>query len=159
MTAAQSTLALDPDQTEALSILCGAAAFNGELKVAHDVDNRLRAIPAALFDEHYCAIDIAAAEGRKAEAVATIDRFAKTADVGAFDLGEQYAIAGDYRKAFTWFDKSYRQKQYVLFLLPNEKNIPAPFFATPEWKAFFRRPLFDDWRRAHDTVAAEIAAR
>jgi TolB-like protein len=159
--AAQAGLSLQHDHSLILSMLCGAAAFNGDLKLAHATEAKLSASGSA-FDTQYCRFDIAAAERRIPDATAIVDQFARDAlhnGSSALDIGEQYAIIGNTAKAFTWLDLSYKRKEYELFLLPGEKIVPNAFFETPQWKAFYGRPLFDDWRKAHDTVSAELAAR
>jgi hypothetical protein len=67
--------------------------------------------------------------------------------------------AGDFEKTNSWFDRSYKSRESLLFFLPSVKLVPATFRDSPEYRALLAWPLFQDWQRAHDVVASDLAAR
>jgi len=159
--AANTALAMEHGEPLTLSMQCVAAAYGNVKALARSTETKLVAAgdPA---DLQFCRFAIAIAERRYADSRAVADQLAQSYQHGglsAFEIGKQYAIAGDDRKAFLWFNRSYTAKEFQLFVLSGDKIMPPAFFESPAWKAFYRRPLFDDWRKAHDTIAAELVAR
>jgi adenylate cyclase len=167
--ASRAALALKPHHPLGLALLCVAAADAGqaalagatedelsrsnEIGGAHSVDDTARPL---------CQFAIAATEHRTRDALRIVDNLANEfpqSGISAFELGEKYAIAGDFKKANFWFDRSYEAREFVLFLLPGDKLVPAAFRDTPEYRALLARPLFQDWQRARDAVASDLAAR
>jgi hypothetical protein len=78
--------------------------------------------------------------------------------ISAYELATKYAIAGDFKKAGLWFARSYK-REFLPFLLPSDKLVPATFQGSPQYKALLNRPLFQDWQPAHDQLASDLAAR
>ena len=76
----------------------------------------------------------------------------------AIDLGDDYAEAGAFDQATAWLERGYGAERFGLFAIPFSKGIPAAYFDTAGWRALRSRPLFVDWQRAHDRLAAELAA-
>jgi TolB-like protein len=156
--AGQAALDLSPDQPYLLSMLCSAAAHRADFDAARAAKVKLAAAGAGI-SLRFCEFQIAAAQGRKAEAKAIMDRLAKTFSHGgpsATELGENYAIIGENALAVRWLTRAYDQKEYLLFLFSGEKVVPKAFFRDAGWKALYKRPLFDAWRKAHARVAAEL---
>ncbi len=159
--AARAALALEKDQPEALTILCSAAAYSGDLKQAHAVEAKFVAAHDSA-DLPFCRFPIAIAEHRLAAAHAMADALAATylhGGTSAFEIGEKYAIAGDTAKALDWLKRSVAQNEFFVVLMANEKIVPDAFFRSPGWQSFFAAKPFDDWRKAHDQIAANLAAR
>ena len=160
MAAAQDALALTPDVPYVLSLLCSAATHRGDLAAARAARDKLIAVKSNV-SLHNCEFQIAVAQGRTAEAKAIIHQLAQTFSKGgpsATELGENYAIVGDYPRALQWLTRAYDSGEYLLFLIPGEKVIPPAFFEYPGWKALYARPLFDAWRQARVRVAADLGA-
>ncbi len=159
--AARTALTLKSDQPLILSLQCAAAALGHDVSLARSVETRLVASGDA-SDIQFCRFRIAIAEGHGADARTILDKFAQTFMRGgpsATELAELYAIVGDNKKTVEWLQRAYDAKEFWLVLFVNWKTVPPAFFESAEWKAFYRQPLFDQWRRAHDLVAADIAAR
>jgi hypothetical protein len=109
-----------------------------------------------------CRFAIAVSEHRTRDALSIVDNLATgfpQSGISAFELGEKYAIAGDFKEAGLWFDRSYQSKEFLLFLLPGDKIVPSAFRDSPQYAALLERPLFRDWKRAHDEVASALAVR
>ncbi|HEX3429602.1 MAG TPA: hypothetical protein VHT03_01845 [Rhizomicrobium sp.] len=167
--AAKAALAMRPHQPVALAILCVAAANAGQLALASATAeelSRMRAKAGAHSADDtsgpLCAFTIASAEHRGKDAENTIDSLARgfpQNGIGAYDLGEKYAIAGDFEKAGLWFARCYDHRDFILFLLPNDMLVPQRFRDSSAYKALLDRPLFRDWRRAHDQLASDLASR
>ena len=159
-TAAHVALDLEPDQPYVLSMLCSAAAHRSDFDAARSAKAKLAAAGAEI-SLHFCEFQIAAAEGRRAAAKAVTDQLARTfshGELGATDLAENYAIIGEHSLAVHWLERAYDLKEFNLFLFPGEKVVPPAFFRDKAWKALYRRPLFEEWRKAHDRVAAGLPA-
>jgi TolB-like protein len=167
--AARSALALDPHHALTLAILCVAAANAGQAALAHATDDELSRATAAGHAHStddtagpLCRFAIATTEHRVRDAQGIVDGFANGfpgSGISAFELGEKYAIVGDVQKAGVWFARSYDAKEFLLFLLPGDKLVPAGFRDSAQYRALLDRPLFRDWQRAHDALAGDLAAR
>ncbi|HEY1963186.1 MAG TPA: hypothetical protein VGG69_12260 [Rhizomicrobium sp.] len=159
--AAEDALALYPNQPFVLSMLCTGYAHSNRLDKARAILTQLsemRETGAASS----CAFDIAVGSADRKQALAVMDKLAAqfpTGDLGATDIGDNYAIAGDYAKAVKWLTRAYDVREFALFTIPYDKAIPPQFFETAGWKALWDRPLVRDWQTAHDSVAAELARR
>lgn len=159
--AAHEALALEPNQTEVLSMLCTADASSNHLADAHAILSQLSQGKDETSRTN-CLFDIAVGEGRLADARKIADRLAAQyphGDFGAPDIGESYARAGDFGKAAQWFARAYGGKEFPLFTIAYSRGIPAAFFRTAGWRALLQRPLFQDWQAAHDRLAAELGAK
>jgi tetratricopeptide (TPR) repeat protein len=109
-----------------------------------------------------CAFDLEAAQGHTAQARALLDKLAEQyplGDLGAFDIGDDYAMIGIYDKALEWLTRAYDQREFVLFTVSTDATIPRAFFQTPGWKSLWSRPLVRAWQAAHDELALELAKR
>lgn len=167
--AARAALALRPNQPVALAILCVAAANAGQAQLATATAAQLShltaAAPAGSVDETaapLCAFAIATAQHRAGDAEKIVDGLAKgfpQSGLDAFELGEKYAIVGDFAKADAWFSRAYGERNFLIFILPGDKLVPDAFRDSPQYKALLERPLFRDWSRAHDELATDLAAR
>jgi adenylate cyclase len=167
--ASKAALALRPHHAFALAVFCVAAANAGQLRLAHATEDELarrnahgRARSADDTLGPLCAFAVAAAEHRVVDAERIVDDLARgfpQSGISAFELGEKSAIAGDFKKADLWFARSYNNREALLFFLPSDKLVPAAFRDSPEYKALLGRPLFQDWQRAHDELASDLAAR
>jgi TolB-like protein/tetratricopeptide (TPR) repeat protein len=159
--AAHEALALEPNQTEVLAMLCTAEARTNHLADAHAILLQL----LQGNDETSrtgCQFDIAIGEGRLADARKIADGLASQfpqGDFGAADIGESYAQTDDFGQAAQWFARAYEGRGFALFTVAYSKDIPPAFFKTAGWKALSQRPLFKDWQTAHDKLAAELAAQ
>ena len=80
-------------------------------------------------------------------------------DYGATDIGDDFAIAGDYSDAAQWFQRAYDQREFALYTIPYDRAIAPAFFQTPEWKALWQRQLVREWQAAHDAVSRDLGAR
>jgi predicted Zn-dependent protease len=157
--AAQAALRLEPNQSYVKAMLCTSFAHSGRLAEA-------RALAAGFSNAHDtssgagCAFDIAVSERRMADAHKIMDGLAAgypNIDLGPADLGDAYAIIGDSRSAVVWLGRAYDERDFTLFTIPFDRAIPPSVFADPEWKALVQRPLFKDWRAAHDRLAADLS--
>lgn len=166
--AGKGALALNPHQPFALAIVCVAAANAGQAAIASATEAELarrNAKSAHSADDaaaSLCAFAVATAQHRSDEARKTVDSLAKgfpKSGISAFELGEKYAIVGDFDKAGFWFARSYDNREFLLFLLPGDKLIPEAYRDTQQYRRLLERPLFEDWQRAHDQLAADLAAR
>lgn len=167
--ASKTALALKPHHALALAILCVAAANAGQAALAHATARELLRSNSAgrtrSTDDTagpLCQFAIAASEHRVPEAQSIVDDLAQAfpqSGISAFELGEKYAVIGDYKKARSWFDRSYESRENLLFFLPNDKLVPPTFRDSREYRELIARPLFQEWQRAHDAVANDLAAR
>jgi tetratricopeptide (TPR) repeat protein len=167
--AGKSALALRPNHSVALAIVCTAAANSGQLLLAAATDAELsqsKSSGAALSEDDtarpLCDFAIAVAQRRTSDAHGILDALVKgfpQNGIDAYTLAEKYAIAGDFNRADFWFARSYDDREFSLFVLPGDRMVPAPFRDTPNYKALLERPLFRDWQNAHDQLASDLAAR
>lgn len=167
--AAKAALALRPNQPVALAILCVAAANAGQTQLASATAEQLSRLsasdPANSVDRTAAPLSlfaIAMAEHRAGDAEKIVDNLARgfpQSGIDAYDLGEKYAIVGDFKKADIWFSRAYDNRDFLVFLLPGDKLVPQAFRDSPQYKALLDRPLFRDWSSAHDQLAADLAAR
>jgi adenylate cyclase len=167
--AGKAALGLGPHHPFALAILCVAAANAGQLALASATGQELSRLEAKegihSADDTanpLCAFAIAAAEHRAGDADKIVDGLANgfpQSGISAFELGEKYTIAGDFGKAGYWFARSYDNRESLLYFLPSDKLVPETFRDRPEYKALLDRPLFQDWQRAHDELASDLASR
>ena len=167
--ASNAALALRPHQPNALAVLCVAAANAGQIELAHDAEKQLSSSEATArtqsaddTSDPLCSFAIAVAEHHGGNAKLIIDRLAQgfpQSGISAFELGEKYAIGGDFKKAQFWFDRSYDNKEFLLFLLPGDKILPAAFRESQEYRGLVAEPLFRDWQAAHDSLADDLASR
>jgi hypothetical protein len=67
-------------------------------------------------------------------------------------------VAGETAKAVAWLSRAYDAKEFSLFTIAFDKAIQPAFFDQAGWKALTQKPLFTDWQKAHDAVAADLAA-
>lgn len=156
--AARAALALQHDHPIALSYLCTGSAHSNDLDTARAIAAKFRAAKQDV-NALGCEFDIAVGSGDLAKAKTIADtlstKFA-TGDYAATDVGDAYALAGDNAKALTWLNRAYDLKEFALFTIPYDQAIKPEFFQTPGWKTLFARPLFQDWKKAHDALAAEL---
>ncbi|HEX3946000.1 MAG TPA: hypothetical protein VHW69_18145 [Rhizomicrobium sp.] len=167
--AGRAALALRPHQPVALAVLCVAAAGAGQYGLAHAIEKGLvvsgdkgQARSADDTSGPLCRLAIAATEHRMRDAQVIVDKLAQgfpRSGISAYDLGEKYAIVGDFNKAGLWFNRSYDNKEFLIFLLPGDKLVPAGFRDSPEYRAILDRPLFRDWKAARYAVAGDLATR
>jgi hypothetical protein len=80
-------------------------------------------------------------------------------DLGASDIGDDYAMIGDYPKAIDWPARAYDLSEFVLFTVPYDATIAPAFFRTAEWRALWQRPLIKDWQTIHDAITRDLAAK
>lgn len=156
VSAAHEALALEPNQTEALAMLCTANAASHRLPDARAVLTKLQTFSDAT-SKSSCDFDIAVAEGRLADARKNTDALAllfPSGDLNEADFGERYAETHDFGKAAQWLSRAYDAKAFTLFTIPYSRSIPTEFLRSPDWKAISSRPLFKDWQAAHDAVAS-----
>ncbi|HEY1613848.1 MAG TPA: hypothetical protein VGF97_09185 [Rhizomicrobium sp.] len=167
--AAKAALALRPHHPVALAILCVAAANAGQsqlaLATAAELERRTANGRSVSVDDTaapLCNFAVAIAQHRVGVAEKIVDSLARgypQSGISAFELGEKYAIAGDFPKAGTWFARSYDARDFLVFLLPGDRLVPEAFRGHSEYLSLLNRPLFRDWSSAHDQLAADIAAR
>jgi len=167
--AGKAALALRPQQPVALAVLCVAAAGAGQPGLAQATEKELSVSGEAAQGHSaddtsgpLCRFAIAAADHRTRDAQAIVDKLAQGfpgSGISAYDLGEKYAIVGDFKKAGSWFSRSYDSKEFLIFLLPGDKLVPAGFRDSPVYRAILDRPLFREWQAAHSAVAGDLAAR
>jgi TolB-like protein len=167
--AARSALTLRPHQPVALALLCVAAANAGQAALASATADDLAHGQAGgtkgSVDETagpLCNFALAMAQRRAGNAEKIVDSLAAgfpQSGIGAYDLGEKYAIAGDFKKADAWFSRSYDDRDFLIFLLPGDKLVPQAFRDSPQYKALLAQPLFREWSEAHDQLASDLAAR
>ncbi|HEY5046714.1 MAG TPA: hypothetical protein VII49_01675 [Rhizomicrobium sp.] len=156
--AAHEALALEPNQTEALAMLCTADAYSNRLTDANAVLLQLSQ-GGDETSRSRCMFDIEVAEGRFAEAQTMVDTLASQfphGDFSAADIGESYARSRNFDKAALWFARAYDERDFALFTIAFTRSIPAEFFKTAGWEALLQRPLFRDWQGAHDKLAADL---
>ncbi|HWA31360.1 MAG TPA: hypothetical protein VG867_09685 [Rhizomicrobium sp.] len=155
--AAEDALTLHNEQTWGQSMLCTAYAHTGR-------SAKSRLILAGLLkrgdksDIQSCRFDIALGEGHVAEARAVVDEMTKgytSGDWAACDIGDNYAIAGDFTKALAWLARAYDKREFALFTIPTDRAIPAAFFDEAGWKNLKNKPLMRDWQSAHDAIALQ----
>ena len=152
---------LYPNQPDNLARLCMAYAHSNHLDKARALEAQLTALKETSAAS-MCGFHIAVGAGEKAKAVAILSGFAAQfphGDLGAFDIGDNYAIAGDYADAIAWLERSYDRHEFLLFTVPYDKAIAPAFFTTPGWKALWHRPLARAWQAAHDAVGRDLAAK
>ena len=167
--ASKAALVLRPHHPIALAVLCVAAANAGQIELAHDAEKQLSSSEATArtqsaddTSDPLCRFAIAVAEHHDGDAKLIIDRLAQTfpqSGISAFELGEKYAIGGDFKKAQFWFGRSYDNKEFLLFLLPGDKIVPAAFRESREYRGLLAEPLFRNWQVARDSLAADLASR
>jgi TolB-like protein len=159
--AAEDARALYPTQPFVLAMLCTGYAHSNRLEQARAIQAQLtqmRETNAAAG----CAFDIALGAGRRNEALSVITKLAAqfpSGDLGATDIADSYASAGDYASAIKWANRAYDLREFVLFTLLGDKAISRDFFETPGWKALWAKPLAREWQAAHDAVAADLSKR
>jgi TolB-like protein len=166
--AAKAALALRP-HPGTLAVLCVAAADAGQpglaAATAEDIARLTANAPSGSVDETaapLCAFAIAMTQHHAGDAEKIVDGLARgfpRSGLDAFELGEKYAIAGNYKKADAWFSRAYNDRNFLIFLLPGDKLVPDAFRDAPEYKALLGRPLFRDWSNAHDQLASDLAGR
>jgi TolB-like protein len=167
--ATKAALALSPHHPVALAVLCVAAANAGQAGLASATADELsRLNPNAQSGSAdktaapLCAFAIAIAQHRPRDAEKIVDALANgfpQSGITAVELGEKYAIAGDYKKAGIWYSRAYDDRDFLIFLLPGDKLVPDAFRNSPEYVALLARRLFRDWSGAHDQLASDLAAR
>lgn len=160
ISAAQSALNLEPNNPEVLMQLCAVAAHVGDIRTALAAEQKLSNIGDE-FNSKTCQLYISVAVGRRSEAREIVDHLAQTylrGGIRASEIAWDYLFVGDFRRATHWLDLAYERKELQLFLLPVDKYLQPAVFESRAWKDFYRRPLFESWRKAHDGVAADIAA-
>jgi len=167
--ASKAALALRPHHPIALAVLCVAAANAGQIGLAREAEKQLSSSEAAAGPQSaddtsgpLCRFAIAVAEHRGGDAKRIIDRLAQTfpqSGISAFELGEKYAIAEDFKEARFWFGRSYDNKEFLLFLLPSDKIVPAAFHESQEYRDLLAEPLFRNWQAARDSLAGDLASR
>jgi TolB-like protein/tetratricopeptide (TPR) repeat protein len=158
--AAHEALALLPDQTEVLAMLCRADSESGHIAGAHLVLATLSSGKDAT-SRLSCEFDIDVAESKLADAHKIADGLASQfpqGDFGAADIGELYARSGEFDKAVAWLARAYDGRDFDIFTVAYTKSIPAAFFNASGWRALLRRPLFRDWQAAHDSLGSDLAA-
>ncbi|MBI3678017.1 MAG: hypothetical protein HY243_15520 [Proteobacteria bacterium] len=160
--AARAALALQQDNPIALSYLCTASAHSNDLDSAGAIAAKFASMPHQEVSALGCQFDIAVGSGNHGEARRLADDLSKkyaTGDFSATDVGDNYAVAGDYPNAAKWLARAYDLKEFALYTIIYDRAIEPDFFQTPGWKKLFARPLFQDWQQAHDALAAELAAK
>lgn len=156
--AAEDALTLHHEQPFIQSMLCTAYAHTGRSRESRRILAELVKSADASSAES-CRFDIALGENRTGEARAIVDRMAKgyeKGDWGAFDIGDNYAIAGDFTKALVWLNRAYDKRDFALFTIATDKAIPDAFFREPGWIDLWKRPLMREWQAAHDSIAAQF---
>jgi TolB-like protein/tetratricopeptide (TPR) repeat protein len=159
--AAQAALALHSHHNYVEAQLCTAYAHTGRLDEARAIAARF-ASAGDDDDAGFCRFDIAIGEMRLDDARRIVDGMAARfsgLDLPAADIGDNYAVAGDTQKALAWLERAYDAREYQLFTIHTDRAIAPRFFAEPRWVALTQRPLYRDWRQAHDRLARELAAR
>jgi adenylate cyclase len=159
--AAEEALALYPNQPYVLSMLCTSYAHSGRAVKSQAILTQLNAMHEA-GAAGSCAFDIEAGQGHTAAAHPLLDQFAAKfplGDLGATDIGDDYAMIGDYPKAIAWLTRAYDLREFVLFTVPYDATIAPAFFRTPEWRALWQRPLIKDWQTTHDAIARDLATK
>jgi TolB-like protein/DNA-binding winged helix-turn-helix (wHTH) protein/tetratricopeptide (TPR) repeat protein len=155
---AQDALNRMPDHIYLRSILCTAYAHSGEVAKARAIaDQFSKAHEKA--DTDGCLFDIAIGEGKADVAHRINDSFAAQYPGGpmrAVDLADNYAVIGDARAAVQWLARAYDKKEFDMFQIPFDRSIPQTVLADPGWRALMQRPLFRDWRAAHDRLAKKL---
>jgi TolB-like protein len=159
--AAEDALALYPNQPYVLSMLCTSYAHSGRAAKSQAILVQLNEMREA-GSAGSCAFDIEAGQGRTAAAHPLLDKLAAQfplGDLGASDIGDDYAMIGDYPKAIEWLTRAYDLREFVLFTVPYDATVAPAFFQTPEWQALWQRPLVKDWQKTHDAIARDLAAK
>lgn len=156
---AAAALALQPDRPLTLYTLCWAYAGMKRLDQAKTVALKLSQVHESAAAQA-CALRIAIASGRAAEAHRLADEIAGELPVFVFDemdAGEFYAATGDITAALKWFARAYDRRDFDLFAVQTSAATPPALVASPGWKRLMQRPEAKKWQAAHDEVAAELS--
>jgi tetratricopeptide (TPR) repeat protein len=159
--AGEEVLALSPNQPDTLARLCNAYPHTNQIGKSWKIEAQLRALQETGAAD-LCAVHIAVGEGDKAKALNLLGKLAAQfphGDLGALDIGDEYAIAGDYDKAIDWLSRSYDLREFVFFTVPYDRAIAPAFFQTAGWKELWQRPRVREWQAVHDGVARDLAAK
>ena len=124
--------------------------------------------PSGLAADHIAASGVSEADlrasstkGRRADADKITDGFAARyphSGMTAVDLGDNYALTGNDRRALEWLTRAYDARAFTLFTIRFDRGIPPSFFEGAGWKALWQRPLFQEWLAAHERVVAELGS-
>ncbi len=138
--AAQAALALHSHHAYVQAQLCTAYAHTGRLNDARAIQADFTAANDS-DDADGCAFDIAIGDGRLDDARKIVDGMAakfSTLDLPAADMGDNYAVAGDYPSALIWLQRGYDAKEFQLFPIGTDRAIAQSFFDGPGWKALLK---------------------
>jgi TolB-like protein/DNA-binding winged helix-turn-helix (wHTH) protein len=157
-TVARDTLERMPGQTSIMAYLCTAYAHSGEIEKARVIAGQFSKAHDNP-DSDGCLFDIAVGEGRLDDARRINNAFMAQYPNGPMDalgLAYNFAVMGDAHAFVQWMERAYAQKDFEMFALPFDRVVPQSVWDDPGWKAIMQKPLFRDWKAAHDRLAAEL---
>ena len=158
--AASDALTLHPDRVLTLYTLCSAYVGMKRANRAQILVDQLAAL-GAIDASQACALQNAAAAGRKAEAHTLADNIAARFPAFVFgetDIGGFYLAAGDVSRAIVWFGRAYDKRDDQLFAIPYKAAIPPALLKSQGWIALNRKPEARAWQAAHDRLLIELSS-
>ncbi len=158
--AASDALTLRPDRVLTLYTLCSAYVGMKRANRAQILVDQLAALDA-IDASQACALQNAAASGRKTEAHTLADNIAGRFPAFVFgetDIGTFYLAAGDVSRALVWFGRAYDKRDDQLFAIAYKSATPPALLKSQGWIALNRKPEARAWQAAHGRLLAELAS-
>jgi tetratricopeptide (TPR) repeat protein len=154
-------LALQPNFVFALGDLCTSYADTGRLREARQI---LHARLMPLYPEEgntsYCASHIANREHNNSELKEIAQRGEASYARGTLSAGLvawPYAFMGDFDKTLRWLERAYQDRNFDLFFVITDPDLPMAIQLTPRWKALVQRPALQERARIRDRILARGA--
>jgi TolB-like protein/tetratricopeptide (TPR) repeat protein len=161
--AQQKALLLQPANPAGRDALCSNEVARNNLAEANRILAALSALYASDPDWRMgCPLDLALAEGRKADARKFADGAAAAYSVsggGATEIGNAYRRLGDIGHAMRWYERAYAARERSLLLVPSDRLQTPALLGDSRWKALWARPPIRDWEMARREVAKLLGAR
>ncbi|MBV9570607.1 MAG: hypothetical protein JO056_05125 [Alphaproteobacteria bacterium] len=155
--AARDALLLQPSNAAGSDLLCTIQVARHKLSEAHRIAASLATGYSSNPDWRAgCPMDIALAEGRKADARKIVDEVARAYSPGggATAIGSAYRRLGDLDRAMLWYERAYSARERELLQVPQDRRQSPALLANPRWKALWKRQPIRDWEEARHEVRA-----
>lgn len=156
--AVKDALLLQPSNGSGSDLLCTIQVARHELSEAHRIATSLSAVYSSNPEWRAgCPLDLALAEGRKADARKIVDEVAKAYNPGggATEIGSAYRKLGDLDQAMLWYERAYSARERELLLVPEERQTAA-LLADLRWKSLWARQPIRDWEEARREVSGSL---
>jgi|tagenome__1003787_1003787.scaffolds.fasta_scaffold20978898_3 TolB-like protein/Tfp pilus assembly protein PilF len=162
MKAAGDALALQPGNSEVLTLQCEIENMQGRVAEARKIYNKLAALAKPgepPGDEAGCLFYIVVTEKNYAAAHKIVDMAAAAfpaSGISATDIGIGYARANDIDAAIKWFRRALEVRDPQVFRVPYFDRDMTKLFADPRWKMLRDTPAVRNWEEARREIAREF---